>query len=316
MSTEIQRERIVVAGATGFIGRALCRALQADGVPLVVLTRHSDGARRRLGSGIDPVEWDARTGGAWEQALAGARAVIDLAGENIGAGRWTREKRERIRASRIDAARAIADALVRSDDSPPILIQASAIGVYGSRGEEPLTERADAGTGFLADVVCDWEAASAPVEGSGVRRVLLRSAPVLGRDGGMLPPLLRAFRWYLGGVPGDGRQWFSWIHLQDEVAAIRFLLERDELRGPVNLCAPEPVRMVDFCDAFARHLHRPAWVPLPAPFLQLAVGREKADDLLLTSARVLPEKLQRAGFSFRFPAIDAALSSFLPERNS
>ena len=253
--------------------------------------------RAPLGAYARIVEWDGRTTGRWASELAGAQAVVNLAGENVGAGRWSRSKKASIRESRIHGTRALLDAIETTKAKPAALIQGSAIGYYGSRGDEPLTEDSSPGTGYLANVCRDVEALAGQTEKSGVRCVIARTGVVLGTQGGALPKLMRPFRFYLGGHVGNGRQWFSWISLRDEIRAIRFLIEHGECRGTYNLTSPEPVRMKTFCRTLGEVLDRPSWASVPAPVLRLAFG-EMAQEVLLAGQRVTPERLMRQGFEF------------------
>lgn len=289
--------RVLITGATGFIGQALCRHLYGD-YELVALSRDARKGEATLGHYARIVEWDGRTSGRWASELAGARAVVNLAGENVGAERWSRSKKASIRQSRIHGTRALLDAIAGVKDKPAVLVQGSAIGYYGSCGDEVLTENSPAGTGYLAGVCRDVEAlAGEACEGLGVRCALARTGVVLGTAGGALPKLAKPFRFYLGGHPGNGRQWFSWISLRDEIRAIRFLIEHDACPGAYNLTAPEPVTMKAFCQALGNVLNRPSWTSVPAAALRLAFG-EMADEVLLASQCVLPKRLTNDGFDF------------------
>jgi uncharacterized protein len=300
--------RVLIAGGTGLIGRALTRSLVRDGHEVTVLTRRSSG--RESASGANFVAWDGRTGKGWAKALDGADSLVNLAGENIASGPWTRARRARILDSRLGAGQACLEAISRVERHPACLIQASAVGYYGDRGEVALTEDAAPGQGFLAGVAGRWEASTAEAETMGVRRVVLRTAVVLSGDDGALPRLLPAFRLGLGGPLGSGRQFFPWIHLADEVGAIRFLLERPEATGPYNLAAPEALTQADWAKALGRVLGRPARMRLPALAIRLALG-EMGRELFLGSARVVPHRLLEAGYGFRFPTLEAALQDLL-----
>ena len=303
--------RVVVAGGTGFIGRALCRRLVEDGVSTVALTRNAQRGRQVLGDRVAVAQWDGRTPEGWADRLENADAVVNLVGENIGRARWDEAHLRRILQSRLDAVRAISDAIARAGSKPRVVIQGSAVGYYGNRGQEPLDETSAPGSGFLAGVVQRVEDGAGEMRSLGVRLVLARTGVVLGREAGMLPRLVRPFKFFLGGPPGDGKQWISWVHLEDEVGALRFLLERDDLEGPFNLTAPEPVRMKEFCGALGEALHRPSWLSTPAFALRLLFGRRMADEILLGGARVVPTRLRDAGYEYRFPRVDAALRNLL-----
>lgn len=295
--------RVVIAGGTGFIGRALCDALVRNGHSVVIVSRTASG--RQPVPGITYAPFDGRTGRGWSQFLDGAGALINLAGENIASGYWTRQRKARILESRLAAGKAVMDALSRVATPPEVLVQASATGYYGNRGARPVDEDAAPGTGFLAEVARKWEASTA--EAMGLRRVVLRTAVVLGAHGGALPRMAAPFRFFLGGPLGSGRQYFSWIHLADAVAAIRFLMETPDARGPFNLAAPGPVTQNELAAAIGKVLGRPALLRAPAAILRLALG-EMARELFLDGARVLPKRLTGLGFSFRFETLDAALA--------
>jgi len=302
--------RIVVAGATGFIGRALVRDLTDRGYQVVALTRDAEKSRGRLPAGAAAVEWDGRTPGAWVSHLDGAFAVVNLAGDNLAKGRWTKTKKERILTSRTLPGAALVEAVRRAGTKPRAFIQASGTHFYGDPGEAETDEDSPPGTGFLADIVRLWEASTLEVEALGVRRAVIRSAPVLGRSGGVWPSLSRPFRFFVGGPLGSGRQWFSWISLEDEVRAIRFLLESEGLAGPFDLAAPRPLRQKDLCRVIGQALRRPCWVPVPAIALKALFGR-KAGEVLLVSQRVVPRRLTAAGFEFRHPDAASAVAALV-----
>jgi uncharacterized protein len=300
--------RVVIAGGTGLIGRALTRSLIRDGHTVAVLTRRS--ATDAVHCGARPVPWDGRTGQGWADQLDGADALVNLAGENIAAGPWTRARRTRILDSRLWAGQACLEAISRVERRPACLIQASAVGYYGDRGNMPVTEDASAGEGFLAEVAEQWEASTAVVEEMGVRRVVIRTAVVLARDGGALPRMLAPYRLFLGGPLGSGRQWFPWIHLDDEVGAIRLLMERPGVYGPCNLVAPEAVTQQGWAEALGRALDRPARLRIPALVLRLALGA-MARELFLGGVKVLPGRLTELGYTFRFPTLAGALADLV-----
>jgi uncharacterized protein (TIGR01777 family) len=301
--------RVIIAGATGFIGQALCRALYRD-YELVVLTRDA-----RRGGGVVKeyarvAEWDARTTSGWARQVEGAAAIVNLAGENLAEGRWTASRKTSILQSRTNSANAIMDAVEGARSKPGVVVQASAVGYYGSRGDEVLNEAAPSGTGLLADVCRRVEATAARAARQKVRHVELRTGLVLGRHGGALPSLMRPFQLFIGGRVGSGRQWVSWISLHDAVRAIRFLIENADARGPFNVTAPDPVTMRQFSQTLGQVLHRPAWAILPAFAARLAFG-EMADEVLLASQRVGPKRLLEAGFKFDYPDLKAALEVVL-----
>ena len=303
--------RVVILGGTGFIGSALVKALLRAGHDVTISGR---GRRSQTDGGPAYAQWDGRSPRDLAEICRGAAAVVNLLGENIGAGRWTRARREAIVQSRVCAGRAVADAfalLKRDGAAPPAtLIQASASGWYGLWPDlataPDSTEDAPAGSGFLADVARQWEASSAPVEALGVRRVRIRTAPVLGKGGGILTKMLPLYRWGLGGPAGSGRQPFPWIHLDDEAGAVLFLLEHPQISGPCNLCAPEQVDAAGFARALGRTLRRPALFRIPAFALRPALGR-MAEELLFNGQRCAPRVLLDAGYVFRYPDLDGAL---------
>ena len=303
-------KRVLISGATGFIGSALARDLAASGYDVVVLTRNPAAGRGRFPGRVVAAGWDGRTAEGWGHLADGALAVVNLAGDNLAEGRWTRAKKERILRSRTDAGAAVAAAVRAAGTKPKVLIQASAIGAYGRRGDEELDEKSSAGTGFLADVVRRWEDSTKEVETGGVRRAVVRSGLVLGREGGVWPRLVMPFRFFAGGPLGNGRQWFSWITLEDEVRALRFLIERDGLEGTFNLTAPGPLRQGDFCRIVGRELKRPCRLPVPALLLRALFG-EKADETLLAGQRVIPRRLLEAGFDFLHPDAATAVAAIL-----
>ncbi len=303
--------RIVVAGASGFIGRALARELAAAGYAVVGLTRRpvADPGDARPGE-ISWAAWDGRTASGWAALADGALAVVNLAGDNLAEGRWTRAKKDRIRRSRTDAGAAVVEAVRAAATKPRVVVQASAVGAYGPSGDEPLDEDSPYGTGFLAGVVRDWETSTRAVEPLGIRRVVVRSGLVLGTGGGVWPRLVLPFRFFGGGPLGRGRQGFSWIALEDEVRAIRFLIERGDLAGTFNLTAPGAVRQRDFCREMGRAIGRPCWLPVPGFVLKALFG-EKARETLLTGQIVRPARLLAAGFAFRYPDAASAAASLV-----
>lgn len=300
--------RVVILGGSGFIGRALTASLVGDGHEVVVVSRSS--GNRRPAGGVVFAPFDGESGQGWAHLLEGAFALVNLAGENIASGYWTQARKARIFKSRMAAGRAVMDALGRLDTKPAVLLQGSAVGYYGDRGETLTTEAAPRGRGFLADVAGEWEASTAVASALGVRRVLLRTAVVLGRGGGALPRMLAPYRFFLGGPLGSGRQWFPWIHLDDEIRAIRFLMECGEASGPYNLAAPEAVTQDGLAAIIGKALARPSRLRLPETVLRLALG-QMAQELFLNSARIVPEGLMRLGFLFRFPTLAAALDDIL-----
>lgn len=306
--------RYIITGGTGLIGTALATDLLADGHEVIALSR-TPGTRGGLPAGVQVAGWDARTAEGWGHLVEGAEAIVNLAGANLaGEGflpsRWTDERKRIIRESRINSGRAVLAAVEQAREKPRVLVQASGVGYYGFRGDEPVTEEGDAGDDFLARLAAeDWEPSTAPVEEMGVRRVMVRSGAVLTPEEGALPRLVLPFRFFVGGTFGRGDQWLSWIHLRDEVRAIRFLIENDQASGPFNLTAPQPVTNAEFGRTLGRVLNRPAWVPVPEFALRLAVGQ--VAEVLLEGQRAVPRRLTELGFDFAFPELKAALRDLL-----
>ncbi len=293
----------VVAGASGLVGRALGAALVREGWIVRRLVRRTPVAPGEFA-------WDPAAGTVDAAALAGAHAVINLAGENIAAGRWTAARRERILRSRVEATRTLVGALQRMATKPAVLLNASAVGIYGDRGDEVLTERSGMGVGFLTEVTLAWETHAEGAARAGVRTVLLRFGMVLAADGGALGKMLPLFRLGLGGPLGRGTQWMSWIGIDDAVGAMLHALRDERATGALNLVAPTPVTNADFTAALGRAVRRPAVLPAPAWALRAVFGA-MADEMLLASTRVAPRELERLGYRFRHPTIDAALAAVL-----
>ena len=302
-------KRVVIAGATGFIGRQLCRQLCED-YELIALSRNTTKATEILDGLAQVVQEGAKRVGDWAETIDGAFAAINLSGENIGSGRWTSGKKEKILSSRLDSSKALLEAIKRVREKPEVAVIASAIGFYGSRGDEQIDEDSAAGKGFLADVCRQVENIAKDIEAAGVRCVIIRSGVVLGRQGGALLKLMQPFRFSMGGHIGSGRQWFSWISLEDEADAIRFLMENDNLHGAFNLTAPEPAKMKDFCNTLGKVLNRPSWFHVPDFILKIIFG-EMADEMLLASQKVYPKRLLQAGFRFKYPDLESAVKNIL-----
>jgi hypothetical protein len=295
--------RIVATGSTGLIGSALVRVLRADGHEVRRLVRRAPRA-------ADESEWDPARRTVAAGALDGVDAVVHLAGVGVGDKRWSESRKQAILASRVDSTTTIAEAVAANRDDVKVLISASAVGWYGDRGDAVLDEADGRGAGFLADVVEAWEASTAAASSAGVRVVTIRSGVVLAAEGGALGKVLPLFKLGLGGKLGSGQQWLPWIALADEVGAIRFLLAHDELSGPVNLSAPEPVRNSDYTAAIGRTLHRPTVARVPGIALRAALAGF-ADEGVLVSQRVVPRKLLDAGYEFRYPDLDGALQAIV-----
>jgi hypothetical protein len=296
--------RVVITGGSGLIGSALARELGQAGREVVVLSRDPE-ALDVQPIGVRALRWDGRTAEGWSEVADGAEAIVNLAGENIGAGRWTPERKERIRQSRLAAGAAVMEAIGAARRKPQVLVQASAVGYYGARGDELVTEETPPGNDFLAQTCVAWEASTAPAEGVGVRRVVTRTGIVLSRAGGALPRLLTPYRLFVGGPLGSGRQWMPWIHIADQVGAIRFLIENAQARGAFNLSAPAPLTNSQFGRTLGRVLRRPSLLPAPAFALRRLLGEMSL--VVLEGQRAVPERLLGLGYSFRFPEAKPAL---------
>jgi uncharacterized protein (TIGR01777 family) len=296
--------RVAVTGSSGLIGSAVVAALRDDGHRVVRLVRRGPAAS-------DEIAWDPRApdGGLHPDELSGVRVVVHLAGAGVADRRWTARYKAEIRDSRVVGTRALVTALTRMSEPPAVLLSGSAIGWYGNTGGQEVTESSPAGTGFLPDLVSDWEAAARGAEAAGIRVVTLRTGLVLTRRGGMLTRLLPLFRFGLGAKLGTGRQVMSWLTLADYPRILRFLLAHPELSGPVNLSTPCPVTNAEFTATLAATLHRPALLRVPTPALRLVLGEVSGD--MLSSARVMPAKLLSAGYEFAYPALAGALAAEL-----
>ncbi|HEX8764855.1 MAG TPA: TIGR01777 family oxidoreductase [Candidatus Acidoferrum sp.] len=300
--------KILVTGSTGLVGTALVKALANDGHTVCRLIRQQSKTTSGSKDGFD-VAWNPAT---CELGAAGVGpdAVINLAGASIAGGRWTQKRKELLRTSRIDTTRALVKALARMNAPPRVLVSASAIGIYGDRTDEVLTEESKPGTDFLAGLAQEWEAEALKAEALGIRVVLARFGIILARHGGALAKMLLPFKLGAGGRLGSGKQWMSWITLEDVVGIIRFALENSAVRGAVNAVAPQPAQNLAFTKTLAQALHRPALFPAPAFALRLALG-EMADALLLSSQRVNSQKLQQLGYSFLYSDLLSALGAVL-----
>jgi uncharacterized protein (TIGR01777 family) len=299
--------RIVMAGSSGFLGTRLSDRLRAEGHRVVRLVRRSP-------RGADEIRWDPGAGQLDPAALAGMDAVVNLAGANIGDKRWTAEYKRVLMTSRTETTELIARTIAElpAVDRPATLVNASAIGWYGDTGDRVVDENAPAGDGFMPDMCRVWEAATRPAEDAGVRVIRLRSGLPLQAGEGFLKPQLLPFRLGLGGKIGSGRQWIAWISLEDWLRAVLFVLERDDIAGPVNVVSPSPVTNADFTRALGRAVHRPAVMPLPTLALRLWLGELSGE--ALRSSRVVPGVLDRADFRFQHPDLDAALGAALAGR--
>src|SRR6184192_813061 len=307
--------KILVTGSSGLVGTALVSALARDGHTVCRMLRPPSAfaggapfAAQGKHEGFD-VAWNPATG-ELGGAGPGADAVVNLAGASIAGGRWTKERKALLHSSRIDTTRALVKALAKMNARPRVLVSASAIGIYGNRGDEVLTEESKPGTDFLAGLAREWETEALKAEALGIRVVLARFGIILARHGGALAKMLPPFKLGVGGKLGSGQQWMSWITLEDVVGIIRLAIENGAIRGAMNVVAPQAVQNTEFTKVLAKTLHRPALFPAPTFALRLALG-EMADALLLSSQRVKPQALEKLGYRFLHPELSAALNSVL-----
>lgn len=302
--------RVIITGGSGLIGQALVKELSQNGYDVVVLSRSPQKAQGHLPPGVLCVGWDGKTASGWGELAHGATAIVNLAGANISGGRWTTDKKRQILQSRLDAGRAVSLAVDGASKKPDVVVQSSAVGFYGPQGDELVTEETPAGKDFLADVCVQWEASTAVVEKAGVRRVVIRTGVALSARGGALPLIALPYRLFVGGAIGSGRQWFPWISLIDEAAAIRFLIENQTASGVYNFCAPVPLRNKEFGKVLGKVLHRPSCFPVPTFVFKLVLG--EMSTILLDGQRQIPERLQKSGYSFHFPEAEKALMNIYP----
>ena len=299
--------KIVVAGGTGFLGRALARTLLADRHDVVILTR--DATRGPIDGSARPVQWvpNGRTG-PWAAELDGAGAVINVAGESIAGKRWSPEHKRGILDSRVRSTRSLAEAIRSATAPAAVFLSVSGVGYYGLRGDEVLSEDMPPGSDFLARVCVQWEAEATRAASAATRVVCMRNGLVLEKDGGALPPMLPPFKFGVGGRVGSGRQYWSWIHRQDWIDLVRWILRTPTVTGPLNATAPNPVTNAEFAHALGQALHRPAFMPAPAFALRLLLG-EMADALLLSGQRAVPSKATHLLFTFKYPNLQEALQA-------
>ena len=294
--------KVLIAGASGLVGSALIRALEAEGAEVTRLVRSFAGAGE--------VEWHPNQDQIDTAKLKGFDAVINLAGENIAAGRWTDDQKRKIRDSRVNGTHLLSEGIAKLSKRPEVFVCASATGIYGDRGDEILDEHSESGGGFLAGVCREWEMATGPAVQAGVRTVNLRFGPILAREGGMLAKLLTPFKMGMGGKVGSGKQYISWVAIDDAVGAIKMALHDESIRGPVNVVSPNPVTNEVFTKTLGHVLSRPTALAMPAFAAKLAFG-EMADEMLLVSQRVMPKKLADAGYEFQQPELEGALRRHL-----
>lgn len=291
--------KVLITGASGLIGNALQESFRDRGYEMLLASRSEP-------KSDNEIQWDAEKGFAEPERLEGIDAAVHLAGESISGLRWTEEKKRAIRDSRVLGTRSVVEAISGLRDRPRVLVAASAVGFYGERGDEELTESSSAGDDFLSAVAKEWESESRRAEDAGVRTVLIRSGIVLSKDGGALGTMLTPFRLGIGGTVGSGKQWMSWISLEDEVAIINFAIENENLRGAVNAVSPNPATNYEFTKTLGEVLYRPTILPLPEFAVSMIFG-EMGDALLLASTKALPKRLLDAGFEFKYPDLKPAI---------
>ena len=299
--------KVLIAGGTGLIGKALALALTESGNQVWVLSRSPE--RAQMTARVQVTAWDGKSPQGWGQLINEMDAIINLAGASIGTQRWTENRKDEIRESRLNAGQAIVDAVKMASKVPRLLVQASAVGYYGTSSDLPLDEVSPAGSDFLSKICVEWEASTRPVEELGVRRVVIRTGVVLDRHEGALARILLPFYLFAGGPLGSGRQWLPWIHIKDEVDAIRFLMADETASGVFNLTAPQPLINADFGKKIARVLKRPYWLPAPAFVLRFLLGEMSL--LVLEGQRPLPRRLQAAGYQFHYEEAEKALRDLL-----
>ncbi|MCB9160192.1 MAG: TIGR01777 family protein [Caldilineaceae bacterium] len=322
--------RVIITGGTGLIGRPLAASLVADGHDVIVLSRNPIEVTPPMPDGVSLHRWDAKTSEGWGELVNNTDAIINLAGASIGGeltslpgstvgailsmpvsmfrSRWSADRKKLIRESRIQAGHAVVEAVRNATNKPKVVIQASAVGYYGGEtGDEVVTESHSPGSDFLAKVCFDWEISTAPLSRMGIRRPIIRTAGmVMSNFGGTFPLLKLPYNMYAGGKLGDGQQWLSWMHIADEVKAIRFLLEHDAADGPFNLSAPNPVRYAELAKALGDAMGRPAAIPAPSFALKAALG--ELATVVLDGQRVIPQRLEELGFTWKYPTIEEALA--------
>jgi uncharacterized protein (TIGR01777 family) len=304
--------RVIITGGTGLIGSALSKQLAAARYEVFVLSRNPN--KYSLPTGVQGVQWDGKTADNWHSLITADTTIINLAGASIAGdgfipSRWTDKRKRSIRQSRVQAGQAVVAGIEAAEQKPRLLIQASAVGYYGPCGDEVLTEASPSGTDFLASVCRDWEEATAVVETMGIRRIVTRIGVVLSMGGGALPITALPYRLFAGGPLGSGKQWWAWIHIDDVVNAMQFLLESDEAAGVFNLTAPHPLQNKDFGKTIGRVLGRPHWLPVPAFALKLALG--EVSTIVLDGQRALPQNLQALNYPFKYSEAEPALKSLL-----
>lgn len=293
----------LITGATSFIGRAISKFLSDMGYPVYGLSRNP-------GKETGLLHWNPQKLDGWEDIMKKAKIIINLAGHSIGSSRWTKKTKNRILHSRVESTDILVEALRKTSSRPDLFIQISGIGYYGSRGDEILDENSTPGSGFLSQVSQEWEASTERLEPMNIRRTIFRTGLVLGPGGGALKRMLIPFRFFLGGIFGPGTQWVPWIHISDVCRALEFVISRPQIRGTINLTAPQPVTNRQMTQILGKILNRPTFFTLPAWIIRIRLGK-MGEELLLSSQRALPRRLQQEGFEFSYPDLNSSLSSIL-----
>jgi uncharacterized protein len=317
--------KILVTGATGLVGTALTKSLVADGHSVVRLSRPGTQEKRSAPSaGVADVAWDAKAAangaalgladGPARSQVEGAEGVVNLAGASVAGGRWTLKRKAVLRSSRIETTRGLIAMMRGLSAAPKVLVSASAMGIYGSRGDEVLTEESAPGEDFLSRLAVEWEIEASKAKSLGMRVVFARFGVILAKHGGALPAMMKPFQFFVGGRMGSGEQWISWLTLEDVVGILRMALENAAVSGAINVVSPQPVRNAEFARQLGRAMHRPAVVPAPAFALRLALGAEMAEGMLLSSQRVEPQKLKQLGYRFQRSDLPSALGAVLASR--
>jgi uncharacterized protein (TIGR01777 family) len=301
-------KRYVLCGGSGLIGRALALELGNEANEVVILSRTPE-KLSGLPSNVRAAKWDAVSGSDWYPVAEGCDAIVNLAGTNIGSGKWSAERKREIVKSRTDAGRAVVRAVELMKEKPRVIVQASAVGYYGYSSATHVDEEYPPGNDFLARVAVDWEDSTKPIESMGVRRVIIRTGVVLSSNGGVFRTIVLPFRLFIGGRLGNGRQPFPWIHIDDEIRAIRFLIDRDDVTGPFNLTVPNPVTNEQFSSILAEVIKRPNWLPIPAVALHLILGEMAV--IALEGQNAIPKRLVEKGFIFKFPGARQAIEDLL-----
>jgi len=300
--------RAIIAGGSGLIGSALAKKFSNEGREVIILSRYPS-MHKNNHQGIIIEKWDGYSSKGWVKYIDDSTAIINLSGANISGGRWTKKRKNEIRESRINSGKALSQAILESDKKPYVLIQASAVGYYGSSIEENITEDHPAGRGFLSQTCADWEDSTRHVEKYGVRRVIIRQGVVLSKQSVVFKRMVLPYKLFAGGPIGKGTQWFPWIHEFDLVNAIRFLVDNDQTKGPYNLTSPGIVTNNDFAKSLGKITHRPVWFPIPEFGLKIIFGEMAS--ILLEGQQVIPQKLTEKGFMFKYPTIVLALQDLV-----